>query len=90
LQERKVELSEQERERLRTRLSDVELELRRVEDDKREVQHRLKELEQSLKRSEELNGRLENKLYHEERRFNSKIRQLEEVTQDTTQHTLSI
>jgi len=56
-----VERSEQEREKLRSRLSDVEKELRRVEDDKREVQHRLKELEASLKRSEDLNGRLENK-----------------------------
>jgi chromosome segregation ATPase len=74
-----MEHSEQERERIRTRLSDVEMELRKVEDAKREMQHRLKEVEQSLKKSEELNGRLENKLYHEERRFNTKIRQLEEV-----------
>uniref|UniRef100_A0A914IG72 Metalloendopeptidase n=1 Tax=Globodera rostochiensis TaxID=31243 RepID=A0A914IG72_GLORO len=49
--EKKVERSEQEREKLRTR----------------ELQHRIKELDHSLKQSNELNGRLENKHYYEER-----------------------
>jgi DNA repair exonuclease SbcCD ATPase subunit len=53
--------------------------LRRLEDERRELQHRYKELEQSLKRSNELNGKLENKLFHEERKMTAKIRQLEEV-----------
>jgi len=77
--EKKVEYSENERERLRSRLSEIELELRRVEDERRELVHKHKELEQSLKRSNELNGKLENKLFHEERKMNAKIRQLEEV-----------
>ncbi|CAK5086716.1 unnamed protein product [Meloidogyne enterolobii] len=76
--EKKVEYSENERERLRSRLSEIELELRRVEDERRELVHKHKELEQSLKRSNELNGKLENKLFHEERKMNAKIRQLEE------------
>ncbi|KAL3083900.1 hypothetical protein niasHT_036471 [Heterodera trifolii] len=76
--EKRMGYSEQEREKLRTRISEAEMGLFRVEDEKRELQHRTKELEQSLKQSTELNGRLENKFYHEERRLNSKIRQLEE------------
>ncbi|KAL3069680.1 hypothetical protein niasHS_015914 [Heterodera schachtii] len=76
--EKRMGYSEQEREKLRTRISEAEMGLFRVEDEKRELQHRIKELEQSLKQSTELNGRLENKFYHEERRLNNKIRQLEE------------
>uniref|UniRef100_A0A1I8C1M1 Uncharacterized protein n=1 Tax=Meloidogyne hapla TaxID=6305 RepID=A0A1I8C1M1_MELHA len=76
--EKKVENSENEREKLRSRLSEIELNLRQVEDERRELIHKYKELEQSLKRSNELNGKLENKLFHEERKMNAKIRQLEE------------
>nr|CAD2164734.1 unnamed protein product [Meloidogyne enterolobii] len=71
--EKKVEYSENERERLRSRLSEIELELRRVEDERRELVHKHKELEQSLKRSNELNGKLENKLFHEERKLEEQL-----------------
>uniref|UniRef100_A0A914HW37 Uncharacterized protein n=1 Tax=Globodera rostochiensis TaxID=31243 RepID=A0A914HW37_GLORO len=86
--EKKVERSEQEREKLRTRLSEVELGLLRVEDEKRELQHRIKELDHSLKQSNELNGQLENKHYHEERRLNTKIRQLDEQLANATKSSL--
>ncbi|KAL3085880.1 hypothetical protein niasHT_034110 [Heterodera trifolii] len=63
------------REKLRTRISEAEMGLFRVEDEKRELQHRIKEFGAVTQQSTELNGRLENKFYHEERRLNSKIRQ---------------
>jgi len=76
--DRKVEHIEEEREKLRAKIAQVESDWRQAEDDKRELTLKLRELEQMLRRSEEANGKLENKIYHEERRLNAKIRILEE------------
>jgi len=76
--DRKVEHSEEERDRLRAKIAQVESDLRSVEDERREATHKMRELEQSLRKAEELNGKLENKLFHEDRRLAAKIRLLEE------------
>uniref|UniRef100_A0A914GZM4 Uncharacterized protein n=1 Tax=Globodera rostochiensis TaxID=31243 RepID=A0A914GZM4_GLORO len=72
------------------RLSEVELGLLRVEDEKRELQHRIKELDHSLKQSNELNGRLENKHYYEERVNPKRERTEYEWIWIQTEHRLNI
>lgn len=66
---------EEERERLRKNISQLETNLRDLDDEKREINYKLKELEQTVRKHEEFSGKLENKLFHS----NSRIRQLEEV-----------
>ncbi|KAF7633490.1 hypothetical protein Mgra_00007073 [Meloidogyne graminicola] len=72
--EKKLENSENEREKLHCRLSEIELNLRHLEDEKRELQHNFKELELSNKRINELNkGKLNLKIKQiEEQLINSK------------------
>lgn len=70
---------EVERERLREKISQTEATIRDLEDEKREISLKLRECDQMVRKTEESNGKLENKLYHEERRLNNRIRQLEEV-----------
>lgn len=57
----------------------MEAELRTLEVAKMEANFKMQELEQKLRKAEDLNAKLENKLYHEDRQFNARIRQLEEV-----------
>lgn len=77
--DKKLEHADEERERLRVKISDLEAEMRKIENEKRDTTAKLKDLEQLLKKAEEQNLKMENKLYHEERRMGQKIRSLEEV-----------
>lgn len=77
--DKKLEHTDEERERLRNKISEFEAETRKLENEKRDTAARIKDLEQVLKKAEDQNLKLENKLYHEERRLGSKIRGLEEV-----------